>query len=190
MNVNDLLNMAGGPAGIARLGQQFGLSPQQTQAAAEQLMPAIMGGFKKQAQSGGGLESLLGAVTRVGASPQPGSGETPDIGNAVLGQIFGSKDVSRTVAAQAAQSSGISGDVLKKLLPVLAAAAAGGLLKGGAAPAGGGGGLLGQLLGGLMGRKQAAPQAGIGGLASMLDLDGDGNPLDDIMGMAGKMMGR
>jgi hypothetical protein len=25
----------------------------------------------------------------------------------------------------------------------------------------------------------------MGGLASMLDLDGDGNPLDDIMGMLG-----
>jgi hypothetical protein len=27
-----------------------------------------------------------------------------------------------------------------------------------------------------------------GGLASMLDLDGDGNPLDDMLGMAGKLM--
>jgi hypothetical protein len=39
------------------------------------------------------------------------------------------------------------------------------------------------------GGGQAAPAAGgLGGLASMLDMDGDGNPLDDIMGMAGKMM--
>jgi len=27
-----------------------------------------------------------------------------------------------------------------------------------------------------------------GGLASMLDLNKDGNPLDDILGMAGKLM--
>jgi hypothetical protein len=26
-----------------------------------------------------------------------------------------------------------------------------------------------------------------GGLGSLLDLDGDGNPLDDIIGMAGKL---
>jgi len=32
---------------------------------------------------------------------------------------------------------------------------------------------------------RATPGAG-GGLASMLDLNGDGNPLDDIMRMAGK----
>jgi hypothetical protein len=35
----------------------------------------------------------------------------------------------------------------------------------------------------------ATPGAGGAGLASMLDLDGDGNPLDDILGMAGKLMG-
>jgi hypothetical protein len=28
----------------------------------------------------------------------------------------------------------------------------------------------------------------MGGLASMLDLNGDGNPLDDVLLMAGKMM--
>jgi hypothetical protein len=50
-----------------------------------------------------------------------------------------------------------------------------------AQPASGGGG-LGGLLGGLLGG-----QAGRGGgLASMLDMDGDGNPLDDILRMVGK----
>lgn len=28
-----------------------------------------------------------------------------------------------------------------------------------------------------------------GGLGSLLDLDGDGNPLNDIIGMAGKLRG-
>ena len=44
-------------------------------------------------------------------------------------------------------------------------------------PAGGGGGLLGGILGG-------------GGLASMLDIDRDGNPLDDILNMAGQAVHR
>jgi hypothetical protein len=39
-------------------------------------------------------------------------------------------------------------------------------------------------LGGLLGGQGAAAP----GLASMRDLDGDGNPLDDIMRMAGKAM--
>jgi len=46
------------------------------------------------------------------------------------------------------------------------------------------------VLGGLTGGGKAASQGGLGGLASMLDLDGDGNPLDDIIGMAGKLGGR
>ena len=54
--------------------------------------------------------------------------------------------------------------------------------------AGGGlGGLLGGLLGG-QGAGSATPSAAAPGLASMLDLNGDGNPLDDILQMAGKAM--
>ena len=45
------------------------------------------------------------------------------------------------------------------------------------------GGGLGDVLAGLVG----GGQGGGAGLASMLDLDGDGNPLDDILGMAGKL---
>ena len=44
-------------------------------------------------------------------------------------------------------------------------------------------GLLGGNASGGGGRKSG------GGIASMLDLDGDGNPLDDIMGMLGKLRG-
>ena len=46
---------------------------------------------------------------------------------------------------------------------------------------------LGAVLGSLMGGG-AAPGGAGAGLASMLDLNGDGNPLDDILRMAGKAM--
>ena len=45
---------------------------------------------------------------------------------------------------------------------------------------------LGGLIGGLLGGGSKASSGGLGGIASMLDLNGDGNPLDDIIGMAGK----
>ena len=52
------------------------------------------------------------------------------------------------------------------------------------APAGGGG--LGGLLGGLLGGQTgSSPAGGVGGLAGMLDLNNDGNMLDDVMRMAG-----
>jgi hypothetical protein len=111
-------------------------------------------------------------------------------GNQVLGQIFGSPDVSRAVAGQASANTGIPADLLKKMLPMIAMAAAGFMAKSAsAAPAEGGGG-LGGLLGqvaGMLGGGQPAAAGGMAGLASMLDLDGDGNPLDDIMGMASKL---
>ena len=50
---------------------------------------------------------------------------------------------------------------------------------------------LGSILGGLL-RGQAAGAGGTtpgaGGLGSMLDMNGDGNPLDDILRMAGTAM--
>ncbi|WP_163454629.1 DUF937 domain-containing protein, partial [Escherichia coli] len=50
-------------------------------------------------------------------------------GNDVLGQLFGSKDLSRAVAAQAAQASGVGQQVLQQMLPVLASMVMGGLFK-------------------------------------------------------------
>ena len=43
--------------------------------------------------------------------------------------------------------------------------------------------------GGAMGGGAAPSAGGLGGLGKMLDMDGDGNPLDDIMGMVNKMRG-
>ena len=48
---------------------------------------------------------------------------------------------------------------------------------------------LADMLGGMLGGGAQGSTAGAGpGLASMLDLNGDGNPLDDILGMAGKLL--
>ena len=54
------------------------------------------------------------------------------------------------------------------------------------------GGGLGELLGGLLGGRAATPAspngAAPGGLAPVLDLNGDGNALDDIRRLAGKLI--
>ena len=69
------------------------------------------------------------------------------------------------------------------MLPLLAMLVAGYMAKQRSGPAATGG--LGGLLGGLLGGQ---PATGMG-LAGMIDMDGDGNPLDDILRMAGKVMG-
>src|SRR3546814_20135960 len=50
-------------------------------------------------------------------------------GNEILGQIFGSKDVSRTVAGHAATQSGLDAGLLKKMLPMLGMLVAGYMAK-------------------------------------------------------------
>lgn len=190
MNFTDMLAQAGGIESMAR---DLGVSPDVAKKGADALLPSILGGFKKQAQAGGGVEGLGGVLGQLGGGglldAVLGAQPTPvDRGNDVLGQIFGSKDVSRTVAGQASEQTGLDPGLLKKMLPILAMLVAGYLAKQGGqgGQAGGGlGGLLGSILGG--GTAAAPAGGGFGGLGKLIDLDGDGNPLDDIIGMAGKL---
>jgi hypothetical protein len=192
MQITDILSQMGGMQSMAR---DLGISETEAAKGAEALAPAILGGFKRQAEAQpAGLEGLGGLLGRLGGgglldnvlSPQP-----TDVGrgNDVLGQIFGTKDVSRAVAQDAAAKSGLSPSVLKKMLPILAMLVTGFMAKqraggGGVQPGGGGGGGLGDLLGGLLGQRGTG--GGGGGLAGLIDMDGDGNPLDDIMRMVGR----
>jgi len=113
----------------------------------------------------------------------------------------GAKDVSRAVAENAASQSGLDSGVLRKMLPLLAMLITGYMAKqaGGAGQqpsmgegSSGLGGLMGSL-GGLFGGANAGAGAGgppaLGGLSGMLDLNGDGNALDDILRMASKARG-
>ena len=198
MQITDILAQTGGLQSMAR---ELGVSENQAASGAEALIPAILGGFKKQAQTQpAGVEGLGDMLGQLGGgslmddvlSPQP----TPvDRGNDVLGQIFGSKDVSRTVAQNAASQSGLDPSLLKKMLPMLAMLVTGYMAKqrSGASPAlASPGGGLGDVLGGLLGGQASGSGRTMsgagGGLGSMLDLNGDGNPLDDIMRMAGKVL--
>jgi len=195
MQITDILAQIGGLRSIA---QELGVSESQAASGATALLPAILGGFKKQAQAQpAGMEGLGGLLGRLGGgalldnvlSPQP---TEVSQGNNVLGQIFGSKDVSRAVAQNAASQSGLDPSVLKKMLPMLAMLVTGLMAKqqspAATQPTAAGGG-LGDLLGSLLGGPKAEAGAAAPGLASMLDLDRDGNPLDDILQMAGKAAG-
>lgn len=198
VNMADILKQAGALESISR---ELGIDQATARSGAEALLPAILGGFKKQAQpASGGLGGLLDLLGGAGGGnlleAVTSSAPTPTApGNEILGQIFGSKEVSRTVAGQVSQTTGIDPALLKRMLPLLAMAItgylasrkAGGASAPGQTQVGGLGGMLGQVLGSVMegGQGGAARSGGLGGLASLLDLDGDGNPLDDILGMAG-----
>lgn len=211
----DMISVLKQSGAIGSIAQQLGVNEQVAEAGAGALLPAILGGFKKTAQAQpSGLDGLGGLLGQLGGGGLFDSVVSPDPtpveqGNDVLGQIFGSKDVSRTVADHASGQTGIDPALLKKMLPILAMLVAGYMAKQGGGESGGGlggligsvlgggqasgggglGGMLGNVLGGALGGgQQAAPAGGgLGGLGSLLDMDGDGNPLDDIIGMAGKL---
>ena len=195
MQITDILAQMGGLKSMAR---ELGVSEAQAASGAEALIPAILGGFKRQTQAQPtGLEGLGGLLGQLGGgglfdqvlAPEP---TNTSLGNDVLGQIFGAKDVSRTVAETASSKTGLDPALLKKMLPMLAMLVAGYMAKhrSGATASSSGGGGLGGLIGGLLGGtgSGAGAHTGDGGLASMLDLNGDGNTLDDIMRLAGKAM--
>ena len=186
MQITDVLAQTGGLQSLAR---ELGIDQQQAASGAEALVPAILGGFQKRAQpqpgGSGGVADLLGQLGGGGLMDQVLSPEPTDVGagNNVLGQIFGSKDVSRTVAQDAAAKTGLDSELLKKMLPMLAMLVTGWMAKGGAGSgAQGGSGGIGGMLGGMLGGGQGTG----GGLDLGSLLGGGGNPLDEILRRGGQ----
>lgn len=217
MNLLDMIMQAQGGASAQQAGQTLGLDQSQTQSAIAALLPAISSAMKQNTQTPQGLAGLLGALQKgnhgqyVEQPEMMARPETVADGNAILGHLFGSKEVSRTVAGRAAEQSGVSSDILKKMLPLVATMAMGSLSKQtqapdmksqlaglamsqmlgmGApqAPQSGLGGILGGLLGGGARKQQRqarqSHQQGMGLIGKMLDADGDGSVMDDVLKMA------
>jgi hypothetical protein len=181
MNILDSIVGARDGAAVQQLAAQFGLRPEQTTAAMSALMPALAAGLKRNlTTNAAGLESALASGHHETYVDQPevlGAPATTADGNAILGHIFGSKDVSRKVAAGAAEKTGIDPAVLKQMLPLLASLAMGALAK--------------QKKGATTGGAGAAQPGGLAGmLEPLLDRDGDGSIVDDVGGMLGGFLNR
>ena len=184
MNITQMLQQTGAVEAISR---ELGVDPATAQAGATALLPSILSSFQNPVAAGdpapgasafagfGGLGGLLGTIGGLGGGAlldNATSNEAThvDKGNQILGQIFGSKDGSRAVAASAAEQSGVDPSLLKKMLPILAMVAAGYVMKhagksGGATSAD------------ATGRTQS-PSAGTGDI------------LGELIGAAGKFLGR
>ena len=149
---------------VQSMAQELNIDESTARMATGALLPAIVAGMGRSATTGsaadplGGLGGIAGSVLGGGLLDAVlGTRPTPvQQGNDILGNIFGNKDVSRSVAGEVAASTGLSEDLLKKMLPILAMAVVGYLAKrgqGGAAAAPAGtpdlGGILGSIVGGL-----------------------------------------
>jgi hypothetical protein len=182
MNILDTIINAQDGAAVRNIGSQFGLGDDQAAAALSAVLPALAAGLQRNLQSPDGLTRLSQALSTgqhqsyLDDPSLLGDPSTTADGNGILGHLLGSKDVSRGVAANAAAQSGVSPDVIKRLLPIAAAL----------------------MMGAVARHSTQASAAGVptsgGGLASLLgpllDSNRDGSMLDDVTGMIGKFFGQ
>jgi hypothetical protein len=176
MNLVDMFLKGEGGQAVEALSRQFQLSQQQTIAAIEALMPAFSQGLQRNTADPMGVGAFIQALSsgqHVNYFDNPQAAFNPAgiaDGNAVLNNLFGSKDLSRAVADHAARMTGIAVSTLQQMLPVLASMTMGGLYKqstGQFAAAGlGGGNVIGDLIeqmmrqGGGIGGQTAPNQTG------------------------------
>jgi hypothetical protein len=165
MDIDSLLP----PGGLQALASQLGVSPEEARQGAAGLMPSIVAGLADRAggpqvPDAAALEQHFASLGGAGLAEDVVGSQPTDVdkGNQILGHIFGSKDVSRQVAGQAAQSSGLGPELLKKMLPILAMLVAGQLASRSSAQSGGLGSILGSVLG------AAGDTGAAGGLGGML----------------------
>ena len=173
MNLNEVLPHGG----IDALASQLGIPHEQAQRGAEALLPSLVGGMSERAghqhANSSGLEADLQALGGHQLADNVTGPEPTDVakGNQLLGNIFGTKDVSRKVAGHASQNSGLDPALLKKMLPILAMLVAGQMSKRAGGQQGGLGGVLGSVLGSLTGGSASGGTAGGalgGGLGGIL----------------------
>jgi hypothetical protein len=135
MDLMDILKSAGGNDSVGQLASAVGLGSDDTGKLIAALAPSLMKGLTKDAGSTDGLSGLTRALQSGGHDryiDRPdlmGSADTRADGNKILGHIFGSKDVSRQVAADAEKETGIDAGLVKKALPLLATLAMGAMNK-------------------------------------------------------------
>jgi hypothetical protein len=136
-----------------------------------------MRGIEKNTKSDDGLAGLRRALETGGHDryiDDPSlmrADDTQADGNNILGHIFGSKDVSRNVAAAASKDTGIDASLIKKALPLLASLAMGAMAKKSSS---------GRDLG------ASVQSGGLGPLGDLFGLGDSKSGLDDILGMARK----
>lgn len=128
----EMIKDAQGGKALDNLAQQFQLSQEQALSAVNAVLPAFQMGLQRQAESADMMANFLrtmsGSHETSESAPPPEAPVRQDAD--ILGMLFGNQDVSKAIAAQAAQFSGIPGTIMSNMMPVLASMIMAGLMKG------------------------------------------------------------
>lgn len=189
--MNDLLGLLSQQVGgqVARqVSRQLGTDVSTTESAINAALPMLLGAISRNAETTEGAKSLNHALDQhdgsilndvIGAMS---SQDRMNDGAKILGHVFGGKQGN--VEQGLSQISGLSADNSAQLLAMLAPVVMGALGQTKRS-----GGLDADSLATLLGGQRAATDSQLGGLASLLDMDGDGSIVDDVMDIGSKMLG-
>lgn len=132
---DEIMRQAQNGAASENLAKAFNLTQQQTQAALQMMLPAMAEGFRRNAQNMNAMATMFesmgtGPYAKYFQNPAEAFGAAArGDGNDVLGQIFGSKEMSRAIADQTAAFAGIGSDIVRKMLPLVASILMGGMTR-------------------------------------------------------------
>ncbi len=195
-NLFDMIRAAQGGTGLDMMAKQFGLQQQQMNSALEAVLPAFSMGIQRQMQNPMQMVEMMGKAFQGNYAQMFDAGAPPEAtkaaGDDILSSLFGSKELSRAVAAQASAASGVSTAIMKSLLPAIAAMVMGAFAKM-MSGQGGLGGLFGQMMSGAAPQQaNAAPGGGLGDLLGGMLGGAQGqaqNPAGPLGDLLGQMMG-
>ena len=126
MNVIDLIRTADGGRAIDNLARSYGISRDEADKAIQAVGSLLADRIERNTLSRGGLADLIEALgdgrhdAYVNGQYSLNDARLVNDGNRILGHILGTKDTSRSVAARAAATSGLSESLIKMLLPIIA----------------------------------------------------------------------
>jgi hypothetical protein len=181
-----LLNSDLGKTLVSSASKEIGQNKVQTTSALSTALPLILGAMKNNASTPQGAEGLLGALSgkhdgslldNIGGLI--GNSNVIADGAGILGHVFGGKEqnVAQAVSKKSGMDMGSTMNLLKMAAPFVMAY----LGKQTRSKNVTDGNAIGDLLGGLLGGSAQKEQSLV---TQLLDADGDGSVIDDIIGMA------
>jgi len=183
----DLLNSDLGKTLITSASQQLGQNENQTASALTAALPLMLGAMKNNASTPQGAAGLLGALSNSSHDGSLldniggllGNNDVLSDGAGILGHLFGGKE--QNIAQAVSSKSGMDLSSVMKLLQMAAPIVMSYLGKKSRETNVSDAGGIENLLGGLLGDGAAKEQSMV---TKLLDADGDGSVVDDIIGMA------
>lgn len=197
MDLMDVFKQQMTNAVVNQMAEKVGLhSEAQTQSAAQTVFSTLLGAVAKNAATPNGAQQLNQALERdhdgsifdhlqsfLSPGPTQGVNERATNGSGILGHLLGGQ--KDAVTQKLSEANNMSPQATQVLMQTIAPMVMGALGKAKQQQGFDASGLI-----SLLGNQSAAQNNSLNSVLSLLDRDGDGNPLNDIGGMLGGFFGK